>query len=92
MHIVPALFDANDGVIGGAERYVLELARHMADVVPTRLVTFGERSREERTGSLEIRVIGGPWYVRGQRTKNNAQTQKRRRPNWKRVPIAGKKK
>ncbi len=30
--------------------------------------------------------------VRGQRTKNNAQTQKRRRPNWKRVPIAGKKK
>lgn len=30
--------------------------------------------------------------VRGQRTKNNAQTQKRRRPNWRRVPIAGKKK
>ncbi len=30
--------------------------------------------------------------VRGQRTKNNAQTQKRKRPNWKRVPIAGKKK
>ena len=30
--------------------------------------------------------------VRGQRTKNNAQTQKRRRPTWKRVPIAGKKK
>jgi small subunit ribosomal protein S13 len=30
--------------------------------------------------------------VRGQRTKNNAQTQKKRRPNWRRVPIAGKKK
>lgn len=30
--------------------------------------------------------------VRGQRTRNNAQTQKRRRPNWRRVPIAGKKK
>lgn len=30
--------------------------------------------------------------VRGQRTKNNAQTQKRKRPNWRRVPIAGKKK
>jgi glycosyltransferase involved in cell wall biosynthesis len=67
VHIVPALFDASDGVIGGAERYVLELARHMADVVPTRLVTFGERAREERTGALEIRVIGDPWYVRGQR-------------------------
>jgi small subunit ribosomal protein S13 len=30
--------------------------------------------------------------VRGQRTRNNAQTQKRKRPNWRRVPIAGKKK
>jgi small subunit ribosomal protein S13 len=30
--------------------------------------------------------------VRGQRTRNNAQTQKRKRPNWRRVPIAAKKK
>jgi len=30
--------------------------------------------------------------VRGQRTRNNAQTQKKKRPNWRRVPIAGKKK
>lgn len=67
LHVVPALFDARDGIIGGAERYVLELARHMADAVPTRLVTFGERAREERTGGLRIRVIGAPWYVRGQR-------------------------
>jgi glycosyltransferase involved in cell wall biosynthesis len=65
---VPALFDASDGVIGGAERYVLELARHMADAVPTRLLTFGARTREERIGALDIRVIGGPWYVRGQRS------------------------
>jgi glycosyltransferase involved in cell wall biosynthesis len=65
---VPALFDASDGVIGGAERYVLELARHMADATPTRLVTFGERAREERIGALDIRVIGDPWYVRGQRS------------------------
>jgi glycosyltransferase involved in cell wall biosynthesis len=68
LHLVPALFDANDGVIGGAERYVLELARHMAAIVPTRLVTFGERAREERAGSLDVRVVGGPWYVRGQRS------------------------
>jgi glycosyltransferase involved in cell wall biosynthesis len=68
LHIVPALFDAKDGVIGGAERYVLELARHMADAVPTRLVTFGERAREERLGALDIRVIGDPWYVRAQRS------------------------
>ena len=68
LHLVPALFDARDGVIGGAERYVLELARHMAAVVPTRLVTFGQRERQERIGSLQLRVIGDPWLVRGQRS------------------------
>ena len=67
LHLVPALFDARDGIIGGAERYVVELARHMAGVVPTRLVTFGDRERQERIGSLQIRVIGGAWFVRGQR-------------------------
>jgi len=67
LHLVPALFDAHDGVIGGAERYVLELARHMAETVPTRLVTFGERDRDERIGSLSVRVIGGARLVRGQR-------------------------
>ncbi|MEO6212384.1 MAG: glycosyltransferase family 4 protein [Vicinamibacterales bacterium] len=67
LHLVPALFDAHDGIVGGAERYVLELARHMADVVPTRLVTFGEFDRDERIGSLRIRVIGGATFVRGQR-------------------------
>lgn len=68
LHVVPALFDAQDGIVGGAERYALELARHMADVVPTRLLTFGEREREERVGPLAIRVIGSPWFVRGQRS------------------------
>ena len=68
LHLVPALFDSRDGVIGGAERYVLELARHMAAVVPTRLVTFGQRERQERIGSLQLRVIGDPWLVRGQRS------------------------
>ena len=67
-HTVPALFSEDDGIIGGAERYVLELARHMADRVPTSLVTFGRRHREERLGALRIRVIGRPWYVRGQRS------------------------
>jgi glycosyltransferase involved in cell wall biosynthesis len=68
LHLVPALFDATDGIIGGAERYVFELAKHMADVVPTRLVTFGRRAREERVGALQIRVVADPWYVRGQRS------------------------
>ena len=65
-HVVPALFAKGDGVIGGAERYAYELARHMSALVPTSLVTFGERSREERHDDLRVRVIGGAWHVRGQ--------------------------
>lgn len=68
LHVVPALFGRGDGVAGGAERYALELARHMAEEVPTRLVTFGDHARRERFGKLDVRVVGGPWYVRGQRT------------------------
>lgn len=67
LHVVPALFDQHDGLLGGAERYVFELARHMASATDTSLVTFGETSREEQVGRLRIRVIGDPWYVRGQR-------------------------
>ena len=65
LHIVPALFGSK-GVLGGAERYALELARYMADVIPTRLLTFGDQSRSERQGNLDIRVVGNPWCVRGQ--------------------------
>src|SRR5918912_1121889 len=68
LHIVPALFGAGDGITGGAERYALELARHMAEETPTTLVSFGERERHERLGQLRIHVIGNAWYVRDQRT------------------------
>ncbi len=67
LHIVPALFGSS-GVLGGAERYAIELARYMADATPTRLLTFGDESRTERIGNLDIRVIGRPWHVRGQRS------------------------
>jgi len=67
LHIVPALFDKNRGAIGGAERYVYELARHMAEIVPTELLTFGDESGEETVGKLRIRIAGSPWYVRGNR-------------------------
>jgi glycosyltransferase involved in cell wall biosynthesis len=67
VHLVPALFGA-DGVVGGAERYALELARHMAEEVPTTLVTFGAHDRDEAIGRLRLRVIGQPWYVRGQQS------------------------
>ncbi len=67
LHIVPALFDEVRGTIGGAERYVYELARHMAEEVPTELLTFGEQDHEEQVGKLRIRIAGNPWYVRGHR-------------------------
>src|SRR5262245_49437919 len=67
LHIVPSLFGTEGGVIGGAERYALELARHMADAVPTKLISFGNPGRSEEIGSLKVRVIGSPLYVRGQR-------------------------
>lgn len=68
LHVVPALFGDEDGVVGGAERYALELARCMAGETPTRLVSFGDTERRERVGALEVHVIGGAHRVRGQRT------------------------
>jgi glycosyltransferase involved in cell wall biosynthesis len=41
----------------------------MADVTPTRMLTFGDEARTELFGNLEVSVVGSPWYVRGQ--KNN---------------------
>src|SRR5437870_4692385 len=67
LHIIPALFDSQDGILGGAERYALELARHMANETPTTLVTFGGRERQETVGQLKIKVIGNAWYVRRDR-------------------------
>lgn len=64
-HLVPALFGAA-GVVGGAERYAFELARHMADRTDTRLVTFGPDRVRRREGNLDLHVIGGAWHVRGE--------------------------
>jgi glycosyltransferase involved in cell wall biosynthesis len=66
LHVVPALFRKDAGVLGGAERYVVELARHMADVVPTELLTFGETPEQWDLGRLRVSVKR-PWrHVRGQ--------------------------
>jgi glycosyltransferase involved in cell wall biosynthesis len=66
LHIVPAAFGPR-GVVGGAERYAVELARTMAGIVPTRLLTFGERHERWREGELEV-VMERARYIRGQRT------------------------
>lgn len=68
VHVVPQAFSSEDGVLGGAERYAFELARHMAREVPTTLVTFGKTGRDELMEHLKVRTIGDPWYVRGHRS------------------------
>ncbi len=69
LHIVPRLLGQHNGVIGGAERYALELARHMADETPTSLVCFGgEQEAHETIGKLQVHVIGNPWCVRNQQS------------------------
>src|SRR5438270_646579 len=65
-HLVPALFDEKIGIVGGGERYALELARCMAERTPTRLVTFGPEDCSRIEGNLRIDVIGGAWQIGGQ--------------------------
>ena len=67
VHLVPATFGP-DGVIGGAERYAFELARHMADATKTTLLAFGEQAREEKVGRLTIKTMPIIWNVRGQKS------------------------
>jgi glycosyltransferase involved in cell wall biosynthesis len=67
LHVVPALFGGG-GIIGGAERFVSELARHMAGATPTTLLCFGDVDEDRNDGALRIRVLGRPWLVRGQRS------------------------
>ncbi len=66
VHMVPAIF-GKSGIVGGAERYALELAKQMAESTSTRLLTFGEESQSYEEGKLHVRVLGKPWRVRGQR-------------------------
>jgi glycosyltransferase involved in cell wall biosynthesis len=68
LHLVPALFQKSGGIVGGAERYAFEIARHMAPQTPTRLVAFGDNDYTQQLGALTVRTIGKPWYIRGQRS------------------------
>jgi glycosyltransferase involved in cell wall biosynthesis len=65
LHLVPALFGPS-GIVGGAERYTFELARHMAAKTPTRLLTFGTDPQQRRIDELDVHVVANPWRVRGQ--------------------------
>src|SRR5262245_36712704 len=53
------------GYWGGGERYPLELARAQAELVPTRLLSFGQRPQRRRFGKLELDVISARLRWRG---------------------------
>jgi glycosyltransferase involved in cell wall biosynthesis len=61
LHVSPLLFGPG-GVVGGGERYALELARAMAPLTETRLVAFGA-PRDERLDGLPVRVYRPPRYL-----------------------------
>lgn len=66
LHLVPTLYGDEGELIGGAERYVFELARHMAEKVPTTLLSFGPEPHESSVGKLRLRILAGAWRVRKQ--------------------------
>jgi glycosyltransferase involved in cell wall biosynthesis len=61
LHVSPLAF-GEQGVVGGGERYPLELARAMARLTPARLVTFGVPG-QRRDGALDVRVYRPLRYV-----------------------------
>jgi glycosyltransferase involved in cell wall biosynthesis len=56
VHISPVAF-GDSGMVGGGERYPAELARAMAALTPTTLVTFGRQADRQRVGDLDLRVL-----------------------------------
>ena len=66
VHVSPTYMGPNS-LIGGAERYTTELASAMAQKIPTRLVSFGDRSRREQWGPLEVHIYRPLAYIGGLR-------------------------
>ena len=64
VHIVPAYFRKVEGVLGGAERYALELARAMSRRVPSTLYSFGPKAERFRIDDLEVRIFRTTMHVR----------------------------
>jgi glycosyltransferase involved in cell wall biosynthesis len=56
VHLTPVPF-GDGGTVGGGERYPAELARAMARIVPTTLLSFGERASVQRDGELLVRTL-----------------------------------
>ena len=64
VHVSPLYF-SDGSVIGGGERYALELARAMSTHVPTKLVTFGKKRQSITDGTLRIEIYPVWFYFGG---------------------------
>ena len=65
VHVAPTPFSIT-GVLGGGERYPLELARSLAKRVSCQLVTFGPRAERRRDpDGLDVRVLPARGYLGG---------------------------
>jgi glycosyltransferase involved in cell wall biosynthesis len=65
VHVAPTPFGtAVDAILGGGERYPLELARTLARHVECELVTFGS-PRVRRIADLTVRTLGAPVRLHG---------------------------
>jgi len=69
LHISAAAFGDDGMFFGGAERYVVELARAMARKVPTTLLTFGSSPRRGIDGALATRTIKKPKQERNSKRR-----------------------
>ncbi len=67
LHVTPQYF-ADESLIGGGERYPSEVARAMADYVPTRIVSFGSRRRSLPLGKASLEIYP---QLRRQANPNN---------------------
>ena len=53
LQLSPAFF-SSESVLGGAERYVLELARALSEKHETVLMSFSSKKKTERIGKLQL--------------------------------------
>jgi len=67
VHITPTYFDPTS-IIGGGERYAMELAKAMSEIAETELISFSDRPRVEKAGSLIMRLLKPWFYIKGQKT------------------------
>lgn len=64
VHITPTYFDSSS-IIGGGERYVVELSRRMAQDVDTTLVSFADRRESYLQDALKIELYPVQTSIKG---------------------------